>query len=363
MLSRTLIAALVFLISSEATSSVTLPTSLSTDARVDAYIQQQMAKYQIPGMSIAVVKNGRVMKVKGYGLASVEFDVPADANTVFQMFSVSKVFAGIAVMKLVEDGRLSLDAPITEFFDSASTPAAWKQITVRHLLSHTSGLPELRENTSFVCLPEDRKRKITADEEIAFLAEVPRKSSPGDKWAYHIAGYHLLGFIVEKASKKSYAQFLTEELFSPLGMHATRFGSTDAAVIKRRSPTSYNRETGQLTAWIYPFSVRDYPAAGLNSSVNDLSKFLVALQQNKVARKESAELLWSRTKLNDGTTRGYGLGWTVGEHKGRKVVGHEGGGAIWLAHFPVEQLSIVVLCNLNGARADEIQYGLADLYL
>jgi D-alanyl-D-alanine carboxypeptidase len=363
MLARALVVALACLISTQTIFSVTRPTKPSTDAQVDAYVKQQMAKYQIPGMAIAVVKNGKLLKEKGYGLASVEFDVPTGTNTVFQMFSVSKVFAGVAVMKLVEDGKLSLDTPITNFFDAANIPAAWKQITVWHLLSHTSGLPELRESTRYACLPEDRKKKLTPDEELGFLAELPMKASPGDKWSYHIAAYHLLGYIIERASKKSYAQFLTDEVFSPVGMNATSFGSTDSAVIKRRSPTSYNRETGELTAWIYPFSVRDYPAAGLNSSVNDLSKFLIALQQQEVVRKETAELLWTRTKLSDGTTRGYGLGWTVGEHKGHKVVGHEGGGAIWLAHFPEKQLSVVVLCNLNGARADEIQYGIADFYL
>lgn len=118
-----------------------------------------------------------------------------------------------------------------------------------------------------------------------------------------------------------------------------------------------------MLAGFTPFSVRDYPAAGLNSSAADFATFLAALNTNRVLRAETRELLWNKTTLTDGTQRGYGLGWTVGEHKGRSVVGHEGGGAIWLARFPTEQLSIVVLCNLNGARADEIQYGIADIYL
>jgi CubicO group peptidase (beta-lactamase class C family) len=117
-----------------------------------------------------------------------------------------------------------------------------------------------------------------------------------------------------------------------------------------------------LRGWVYPFSVRDYPAAGLNSSAADLAKFLIALDAGKVLRPESLRALWSPVRLNDGAEKGYGLGWTVGEHEGRKVVGHEGGGAIWVAHFPDEHLSVIVLCNLNGARADEIQYGIADLY-
>lgn len=338
-----------------------------TSASIDEYLKQQMTKHQIPGMSVAVVQKGEVLKLSGYGLASVEFDVPADSNTVFQLFSVSKIFAGVAVLKLVEDGKLSLDSPITDFIADSSAPtkipAAWKLITVRHLLSHTSGLPEVGANSRYACLPEDRKKGITAEEEIAFMAELPLKFSPGEKWAYHVSGYHLLSYIVARVAQKSYADFLVDRVFTPLGMNASRFGSTEAAVIRKRSPTSYSRESGQLSGWIYPFSVRDYPAAGLNSSAADLAKFLVALNGEKVLKPDSLEKLWAKMRLADGTEKGYGLGWTVGAYQGRKVVGHEGGGAIWVAHFPAEQLSIVVLCNLNGARADEIQYGIADFYL
>ncbi|MCM3874344.1 MAG: beta-lactamase family protein [Pyrinomonadaceae bacterium] len=331
------------------------------DRKVDAYIKQQMRKYKIPGLSVAVVRKGRVVKLNGYGVASVEFDLPADKNTVYQLFSVSKIFAGVAVMKLVEEGKLSLDTPVTDIIPSL--PREWRAIHIRHLLTHTSGLPELGANPRFACLPEDKKKRITPEEEIAFLSDLPLKFQPGAKWSYHLSGYHLLGFIVQRLTKQPYAAYLGQRIFAPLAMTATEFGGTEAGVIKRRSPTSYSRETGQLTGWIYPFTTRDYPAAGLNSSVADLAKFLVALDSDKILTKEHSQEMWSPVELNNGTEKPYGLGWTVDEHKGRKVVGHEGGGAIWVAHFPEEQLSVAVLCNLNGARADEIQYGIADLYL
>lgn len=331
------------------------------DTQVDNYIQQQILRYKIPGLSLAVVRKGRVLKLTGYGVANVEFDVTADSNTVYQLFSVSKVFAGVAAMKLVEEGKLSLDTPVTDII--SSLPREWGAIHIRHLLTHTSGLPELSANPRFACLPDDKKKRITPEEEIAFLSELPLKFQPGEKWSYHLSGYHLLGFIVQRLTKKSYATFLEERIFAPLGMASTEFGGTEAGIIKRRSSTSYSRQTGQLTGWIYPFSARDYPAAGLNSSVQDLAKFLMALDGNKILTEASREEMWAPVELNNGTEKPYGLGWTVDEHKGRKVVGHEGGGAIWLAHFPSEQLSVVVLCNLNGARADDIQYGIADLYL
>jgi CubicO group peptidase (beta-lactamase class C family) len=340
-----------------------IPRSSNTrlETQVDTYIRQQIRKYKIPGLSVAVVRKGQVLKIKGYGVANVEFDVPSDANTVYQLFSVSKIFAGAAVMKLVEEGRLTLDTPVTDIV--SSLPREWRAIHIRHLLTHTSGLPEMSANPRFACLPEDKKKRVTAEEEIAFLLELPLKFQPGARWSYHLSGYHLLGFIVQKVTKRSYATFLEERMFAPLRMTSTRFGGTEAGVIKRRASTSYSREAGQLNGWIYPFTTRDYPAAGLNSSVADLARFLIALDANKILRKEHREEMWTPVELNNGTQKPYGLGWTVDEHKGRKVVGHEGGGAIWVAHFPDEQLSVVVLCNLNGARADEIQYGIADFYL
>jgi CubicO group peptidase (beta-lactamase class C family) len=340
----------------------TSPTfAVGHDDKVDAYITQQMAKYKIPGLSVAVVKHEKIVKLKGYGYASVEFDVPASEQTVYQLFSVSKIFAAVGVMKLVESGELTLDMPVTEIIKEL--PTAWRTIRIRHLLTHTSGLPEMSANPRFACLPAEQKRTITVDEELRLIAEVPLKFQPGEKFSYHQSGYRLLGKIIERLAKKSYAGFLKENVFVPLGMTATQFGGTEAAVIKWRSPASYNRESGELRGWLYPFTPRDYPAAGLNSSAVDLAKFFSALAAGKFLKPESLRNMWSAVRLNDGSEKAYGLGWTVDQHKGLQVVGHEGGGAIWVAHFPTEHLSIIVLCNLNGARADEIQYGLADLYL
>lgn len=328
--------------------------------RVDAYVKGRMAERQIPGLAVAVVKDGRVVKLKGYGAASVEFDVAADENTVFQTYSVSKAFAGVAAMKLVEDGRLSLDAPVAGFFENA--PAAWASLRVRHLLTHTSGLQSWSSNPRFAGLPDEKRSDLTKADAVALVSELPLKSAPGERWAYHLSGYVMLGVIVERLSGKSYADFLAERVFAPLGMSSTRFGGT-SVLVKRRSPAAYNRQAGELRPWLFPFGEKDYPAAGLNSSAADLAKFFVALDGGRVLKPESLGALWSPAKLNDGAEKPYGLGWTVGEHDGRRVVGHEGGGAAWIAHFPAERLSVVVLCNLNGARADEIQYGVADLYL
>jgi CubicO group peptidase (beta-lactamase class C family) len=320
-----------------------------------------MVKHKIPGLAVAVVKNGRILKLKGFGVASVEFDVPMKENTIFQLFSVSKIFTGVAAMRMIQEEKLSLEAPVTDFIERL--PADWKAIQVRHLLTHTSGLPEMSANPRFRCLSEDQKRRVTVEEEIGFIAEMPLKFRPGERFSYHQSGYRLLGMMIQKLTKRAYSDFLQENIFSPLEMTSTRFGGTESIVIKGRSSTSYSRESGDLRAWIYPFSMRDYPAAGLNSSASDLAKFFIALDAGKILSTRNLQVLWSPMKVGEGAESNYGLGWTLGNYKGRRVVGHEGGGAIWVAHFPSEHLSIIVLCNLNGARADEIQYGIADLYL
>jgi CubicO group peptidase (beta-lactamase class C family) len=328
--------------------------------KVDAYVEQAMSAHQIPGMSIAVVKNGRIVKRAGYGLASVEFSIPADENSVYQLYSVSKVFAGTAIMKLVEEGKLSLDTPVTDIFDSL--PASLKTVRVRHLLTHTSGLPETSENQRFTDLPEEQRAKLSAAESIQLVSELPLKFQPGEKFSYHRSGYVLAEMIIEKLSQKPYASYLQDSIFSHTRMASSRFGDSEA-VIPRRPSTAYNRGTGELRNWIYRFGTKDYAAAGLNSSVIDIARFFIALDAGEVLKQESLDAMWAPMRLTNGSESNYGLGWTVDKHKGHRVVGHEGGGSAWIAHFPDDHLTVVVLCNLNGARADEIQYGIADFYL
>lgn len=327
---------------------------------VDGYIRRQMDKYQIPGLAVAVVQNGQVLKRQGYGMASVELRIPATEESVFQLYSTTKLFTGVAVMKLVEDGALSPETPVTEILERL--PSAWRELRVRHLLSHTSGLPGWRENPRATRLPDEKQKALTAAEQIDFVVEMPLKFAPGEQFAYHQSGYTLLGQIVAKLSGKPFWSFLADRLFRPLGMTGTRPGDTEV-VIPGRPATAYNRQSGALRNSVYLFGPDASPAAGLNSSAADLARFFVALDQGKLLKPESLQALWAPVRLNDGTVKGYGLGWTVDTHKGRKVVGYEGGGAAWIAHFPEERLSIAVICNLNGARADEIQYGIADLYL
>lgn len=154
---------------------------------------------------------------------------------------------------------------------------------------------------------------------------------------------------------------MQDELLTPLGMSATRYGSTHDVVMGRNA-TTYNRSAGTLRNWIYTYAGR-FPAAGLNTSAADTARFLAAFDQGRILRPETLKELWTPARLNDGKTSNYALGWSVSEHRGMRVVGHEGGGHAWIAHFPEQHLSVAVLTNLNGMRDDTIQYRVADVLL
>jgi CubicO group peptidase (beta-lactamase class C family) len=191
---------------------ITLIFCVSATAKgdvIDSYIETQMRNLHIPGVSLAVVRDGRIVKAKGYGLANIESNSAATPKTVYEIGSLTKQFTAAAVMMLVEEGKLSLDDKITKYFPDA--PQAWNRITVRHLLSHTSGiqnhvavpgyLNRFKTNLSFETTP-------TREEILKEFFKLPSEFEPGETWAYDNTGYYLLGFVIEKTSGKSYYQFL-----------------------------------------------------------------------------------------------------------------------------------------------------------
>lgn len=315
---------------------------------LDSYINRMMAAYQIPGLAVAVIHHGETQALNGYGLASIEFGIAVDTESVFPLYSVSKIFAGITAMQLVEAGLLELDRPLPELL-GVELPN-WQAIIVRHLLSHTAALGKwpAPHPTEPLAMLRD-------------IAAQPLIGVPGAAFSYNQTSYAVFGLLVEQLTGISYTAWLAEKLFQPLGLASMRFGDS-LAIIPNRPSTAYNRNTGVLKNWIYQFSEMHYPAAGLNGSIRDLATLLSALGSGRVLRPESFETIWSPVQLNDGTTSNYGLGWTIDTHEGKQIVGHEGGGAAWIAHLPAEQLWIAVVCNLNGARADEIQYGIATMF-
>lgn len=339
--------------------------------RLGRFLVDHMESYGIPGMTVWVAR-GAETRTYAVGQNDIDFDIPVTDDTPYQIASVSKIFAGIALMLLVDKGTLDVDARLPEVLPDV--PAAWGEIRVHHLLEHTSGLP--RSDAGAPGFDEEAQRRrrreifvddlkldhFTADERLAYLKAQPLAGVPGAAYSYNQMGYLVAGVIVERLSGSPYPAFLAERVFEPLGMRTARFGDSRVLVPGRRQ-AAYTRQYGQMQNWIWPFQTSDYPAAGLNISAPDLGRCIAALADGRLLSEAARDRMWTRARLNDGTTVDYGLGWTIGELRGETVVGHEGGGCCWLLRAPRSGVSVVALSNLAGSGADATAEQIASLVM
>src|SRR5688572_4438221 len=326
--------------------------------KVDRYVSAQLKKFNAPGLSLAVVKNGKMIKAKGYGLANVELNVPATPQTVYQWASVSKQFTAAATLLLVDDGKLKLDDRIS--LHLTNTPVAWSNVTVRQLLNHTSGIKSYTSISNFF---KDIRKDFTQDQLIGLVRGLPLKFEPGAQWSYNNTGYFLLGMIIEKASGRSYGDFLQERIFGPLEMTTARLNEQFVIITNRATgyATVSNRwVTSEFVSPTQPFS-----AGALIGTVFDLAKWDAALYADWLLSPANRELMWTPTRLNDGKTRDYGLGWQLGTLRGHRFVSHGGGihgFSTYILRLLEDRLTVIVLIN-SGADPEFVAKGIADLYL
>lgn len=334
---------------------VTLP--LRADA-VDDYINSEMHRQHIQGLSLAVIKDGKVEKLAGYGQANVELKVPVTPQTIFQIQSITKTFTSTAILMLIEEGKIALDDPVSKHLDG--TPDSWKNIKIHHLLSHTSGIKD------FINEPTASLREDITEEEV-FKATTPRPLNfqPGEKYAYSNTNYHLLAMIIRKLTGKSYGEFLKERIFNPLNMTDTRIMSWSDIIPNRAS--GYQWRGGKLHNGDYVAgSILAYGGGGILSSAADMAKWATALDDEKLLKKSTIEKAWAATKLNNGTMSGYGLGWGVGQTNGHRFLAHSGahmtGFTSALIKYRDDALSIVILTNAGGANPTQLAQHVAGLY-
>jgi CubicO group peptidase (beta-lactamase class C family) len=344
----------------ECPGSLSAPTQTTAqpDAAVDAYIESQRREQHIPGLALGVLRDGRLIKAQGYGLANIELDVPVKPETIFQTGSVGKQFTATAVMILVEEGKLSLDDPISKYL--SGTPAAWNGITVRHLLTHTSGI---QEYTSRINLRTD----YTEEELFQKLIALPLDFPPGEKWSYSNTGYVLLGFLIHKVTGKFYGDFLQQRIFQPLGMTSTRIIS-EAAIVPNRS-SGYELVKGQIQnqAWVAP-TLNTTADGALYTNVLDLAKWDAALYTEKLLKKSSFDRMWTPVTLKNGKTHPYGFGWEIGDMNGHRLLEHGGawqGFTMEIARYVNDRLTVIVLTNLDSGHSApwKIAHNVAGLYI
>jgi Beta-lactamase class C and other penicillin binding proteins len=319
--------------------------------KVDDLVNEHLARTKLPAASIAVIQNGKVIKARGYGLADVEKKVPATEKTVYELGSITKQFTSTAIMMLVEEGKFRLDDKITGLLPGL--PKAWSGVTVRHLLTHTSGIMGYTELPDFMTLTV---KDATHEEVIKSVADKPMRFQPGEKWSYSNTGYFLLGMLIEKVTGKSYGAFLQERIFRPLRMTDTRVNDLSAAIPNRAC--GYTIKGGAVEKAPAISMTWPYSAGVLVSTVVDMAKWDAAVGAGKLLKKSSWKEVWTPVKLNDGSTHPYGFGWAVGTVNGHQSVGHGGGIPGFTTdyvRYPDDGLSVVVLTNSNSTNPEQLR--------
>jgi CubicO group peptidase (beta-lactamase class C family) len=258
-------------------------------------------------------------------------------------------------MTLVEEHKLELDDPVGKYL---AVPSTWKGITVRHLLTHTSGLGDYPAEFSL-------QKDYTEDELFKIIAEKPLQFAPGEKWSYSNLGYVTLGILIHKVSGKFYGDLLRERVFGPLGMTRTRIIS-EADIIADRA-AGYRMKDGEIKnqEWVSP-TLNTTADGSLYFTVLDLAKWDAALEQEKIVSHASYEQMWSPVKLNNGTTAPYGFAWGIQKApNGHRLLEHGGawqGFTSYIARYPDDRLTVVVLCNMAGAAPGFIAHRVAGMY-
>jgi len=327
-------------------------TAIAHADRADDFIRAEMRRQNIPGLSLVVLKNGEVVKAQGYGFADIKRKVPATPETVYKIASVSKQFIAAGIMVLVQNGQLSLSDSVSKHLEGA--PAAWSRITIRHLLTHTSGL--VREAPGFDPF------KVQSDAQVIRTAyPLPLRFAPGETWEYSNTGYFVLAEIIRIVAGRPWTEYLRDAVFKPSGMNSTWPTNTTERVPNRAQGYVDNDAPRNAPDWL---ALR--PSGAFLSTALDLAKWDAMLYTDTVLTEASRREMWTPVTLNDGRSYPYGFGWMFAKVNGHRLVHHPGGmpGArADIARFVDDRLTIILTMNLDDVNIDAIVSGLAGLYL
>lgn len=322
---------------------------------VDAYIGRVMVERQIPGLAVAVMRDGEVLLTRGYGFADLEHRVPVTSRTVFQSGSVGKAFTVMAILMLVDDGRVQLEAPLRTYFPDA--PATWDSLSVRHLLEHTSGLPGYPDGFDF-------RRDWSEDELFAMIRDQPLGFAAGARRGYSNLGFMTLGILVRRVTGMFYGDFLAERIFRPAGMPSARVIS-EADVVPDRA-RGYRLVDGVLKnqEWVAP-TLNTTADGSLLLSALDMAAWDRALHQRRLLSASSYTRMWTRLVTTDGMEQPFGFSWQLPDVGAQRLIEHSGGWQGFTANYsryPATGLSVAVLLNRRGADPIEVTRGIQRIF-
>ena len=334
-------------------------------AAVDLYLGAQMRKLRIPGMAVAVVRDGKLVLARNYGTASIEFAQPVDAATVFAINSVTKAFTGVAAMRLVDQGRLDLAAPVGHYL--TDLPEAWRGVAVRQLLSHMSGLPDVMRAPTV---------ETDAAAAWAWVVQQPILFAPGGRFHYCQTNYTLIQRVLNGLEKRAPDAPLAEEQMRLAGMTHTAYGDA-FDVIPHRAPTyrwvlpgpyvdGYSAAAADAPREMKAVSERFLPfrraSSGLNSSALDMAAWLIAIDQGRLLSPAARETMWTPVPFASGEKGQWGMGWEILARGKARAVGMTGGGRAAAFLYPEHRVGVVILTNLTGCFPEDMIDKVATLF-
>jgi CubicO group peptidase (beta-lactamase class C family) len=349
-----LVASVLALIAVPAGASA--PLSRSTEA-VQRYLKTEMASRHIPGMQVAVVQRGRIAFLAAMGVADIDRNVPVTDSTMFAIASATKAFTGVALMQLVERYKLDLAAPVSRYLDHL--PPAWGKVTIGQLASEVSGLPSFVNNDTGQLIVDG-----DIDASWANVQSLPLEFEPGTAYSYNQTNYVLLGKVIDTLAETPFTEFIKREQFDVVGLPHTRYGNDhDFVPNTARTYSSMREGNGQLgrTATLQNIFM-DYPqilrtAAGIESTADDVAHWIIALQHGRLLKNErSLTTMWTPVRPLNGETGlwAWSIGWPVLSRPKHPAYQASGGEKAAVAIYPRDDLSVVILTNLQGAAPEEL---------
>ncbi|MBS1712805.1 MAG: beta-lactamase family protein [Armatimonadetes bacterium] len=333
------------------TAMLLASTQADTDLgrQVDAYVRKEMAARHVPGAQVAVVLQGKVVYKRSFGKASLQFDLPVKDTTLFTLNSATKPFTGVAVMQLVQAGKLSLDDPVGKHLDGL--PVAWRGVTIGQLATHVSGLPDIVDQSQGGKLVGESE-----DDAWSKVQTMPLEYPTGTKYSYNQTNYLLLGKVIDKLSGRPFTTFIEEGQFRPAKMAHTRYG--DARDVVKGLAQAYYIEQGddgsvtyRPTGSVFPHFL--WTGAGLCSTATDVARWIVALQDGTLLGSKSLEAMWTRGRFVDGKPASWAVGWPASSRADHRWVAGIGGGRSAFFVYPDDGVAVVLLTNLAGSAPED----------
>ena len=336
----------------------------SKTGAAEALLRREMQERRIPGLQVAVVRHGKIVLLQSFGFANVQYSIPTSNQSVFPINSCTKAFTGVAIMQLVEEGKLDISEPGSRYLDGL--PDSWQRVTIRQLLTHVSGLPNILQNQNTGKLVGDGGE----DAAWAKVQNMPMEFPTGDRFSYNQTNYVLLGKIIDKLSGQPFVRVFDERQFRVAGMPNTGFGDSRDVIPNMAQSYRYISnldghalEQDKLINFYGEFPPFRRTASGMNSTAEDIGRWIIALQGGKLLKTQATlQQLWTPGKYNNGAPTQWALGWQTKPRKQHNAVIATGGGRAAFFVYPHDDLAVVVLTNLAGGSPEEFIDELAGLY-